>query len=458
MQITDQSAEQFEDGVRAYLASNDLPALRNLLIGQRAPDIADMLDRLDERQRVEVFQLLPPELAAEVLAETGSDTTRDLITNLPSQQVAQMLDDLPMDEVAELLSEDVPQETEALLEQMSPADAQEVRTLLQYPANSAGRLMTQDFIRVAPTATSSQIIEHIRVVGRDVEFLTDIYVVEMDGTLAGVASLRQVVIAPPDQPVHEYMATAVVSAAPADDQEAAARLIAHYNFLALPVVEDRRILGIITVDDAIDVLIEEDTEDRLHFGGVEPGVIDQPYFTTPIWTVVRSRVVWLLLLFVAESFTGSVLRIFEDELARVVALSFFIPLLIGTGGNTGAQTVSTITRGLALKEIRFRDAPKVVGRELFSGVLLGVGLGIVGFGRAMLWDSGIELSLVVALTLVVICTWSNTIGALIPLVAQRLKIDPALVSAPLITTLVDATGLAIYLLIARALLTALQGT
>ena len=252
------------------------------------------------------------------------------------------------------------------------------------------------------------------------------------------------------------MTTKVVSAAPTDDQEVVARLVAHYNFMALPIVDRGRILGIVTVDDVLDVLVEEGTEDQLKFGAVEPGVLNQPYFTTSIWRVVRSRLGWLLLLFVAETATGSVLRHFEDELARVVALSFFIPLLIGTGGNTGAQTVSTIIRGIAIREIRLRDTGRVLARELASGALLGLLLGAVGFLRAEMWGTGIELSIVVALTLVAVVLWANTVGALIPLVAQRFKVDPALVSAPLITTLVDASGLVIYLLIAKMLLTALQ--
>jgi magnesium transporter len=243
------------------------------------------------------------------------------------------------------------------------------------------------------------------------------------------------------------------------DQEEVARLISKYDFLAMPVLDRAGFLaGIVTVDDIIDVLTEENTEDQLKFSGVsvEPGVVNQPYFSTPIWRVVRSRVGWLVLLFVAETATGTVLRHFEDELAKVVALSFFIPLLIGTGGNTGAQTVSTIIRGLALGEIKTRDMGRVVWRELGSGLMLGTLLGLIGFGRAMIWGSGVQLSLVVGLTILVICTWANTIGSLIPLVAQKFKVDPALVSAPLITTLVDATGLAIYMLIAKALLSALH--
>jgi len=201
------------------------------------------------------------------------------------------------------------------------------------------------------------------------------------------------------------------------------------------------------------VLVSEGTEDVLRFAGIEGGPeLDQPYFSVPLLRVVRRRVGWLLLLFLAETFTGSVLRLFEGELSRVVALSFFIPLLIGTGGNTGAQTVSTLIRGLALGEIRLRDTWRVISRELAGGLLLGLILGAVAFGRALLWGSSYQLSAVVGLTIIAICTWANTIGSLIPLVAQKLKIDPAVVSAPLITTLVDATGLAIYLMIAKVLL------
>jgi len=450
------SALPLETAIRDALARQDTDRLRALLATQRAPDIADVLDRLTPEERAVVFAQLAPALQAEVLAEAGTDTTRTLLDGLLPAHTGALLDRLPMDDVATLLTDDVPERSEQLLAQMEPDDAQEVRDLLQYPKTSAGRLMTERFVRIAPDHTAGAVIAQLRQVDREVETFSDVYVVDAADHLLGVASLRQVILASPQQVVREFMVTDLITVRPTDDQEVVARLVAHYNFLALPVVEQGRILGIITVDDVIDVLIEENTEDQLRFGAVEPGVVNQPYFTTSIWRVVRSRVGWLLLLFVAETATGSVLRVFEDELALVVALSFFIPLLIGTGGNTGAQTVSTIIRGLALKEIRLRDTGRVLVREFASGLLLGLLLGVIGFGRALLWGSGVELSLVVGLTLLAICTWANTIGSLIPLVAQRFKIDPALVLAPLITTLVDATGLAIYLLIAKVLLTQLH--
>jgi magnesium transporter len=210
-------------------------------------------------------------------------------------------------------------------------------------------------------------------------------------------------------------------------------------------------LGIVTVDDVVDVLVEENTEDVLRFGGVEVGA-DQTYFSVPIVKRIRQRIVWLLLLFLAGTLTSGVVRLFEDELAELIVLSSFIPLLIGTGGNTGAQTVSTVIRGLALGEIRLRDSWRVLTRELGNGLLLGLLLGTIAFVWVYLWGHGAALACVVGLSIVAICTWANTIGSVVPLVARKAGIDPATVSAPLITTLVDATGLAIYLLIAKTLL------
>ena len=232
-----------------------------------------------------------------------------------------------------------------------------------------------------------------------------------------------------------------------------ARTVARYNFLAVPVVDENQVLlGIITVDDVIDVLVEENTEDILRFGGVESEGADQPYFTVSLYRVLRNRFGWLLLLMVADTLTGTVLRLFDAELSAIVQLSFYIPLLIGTGGNTGSQTVSTIIRGLAVRDIRFSDLFRVLRRELLSGFLLGVLLSIVAAARSYTWDGDVQLALTVGIAIIAICTWANVMGSLIPLVAHRVGIDAAVVSAPMISTLVDATGLLIYLSIAGILL------
>ncbi len=446
--------EALEQRIRRALDTGDLDGARALLHGRHPADVAEVIDRLDDEDKVQVFRLLTPKLAAEVLGETSSDATAELLEQLPPAEAGDLLDRLPMDDVAEILTEDVPERQQALLAEMEPADAAEVRSLLKYPPQSAGRLMTQKFARVRPEMTAAETIAYLRRLDPEVETLNDLYVLNPVRQLVGVVALRTVLTATPERQLDEIMTTQLVTVTPETDQEECARLVSRYDLLTLPVIaDDRRMLGMVTVDDVIDVLVQEGTEDVLRFSGIEGGPeLDQPYFTIPILRVVRKRVGWLLLLFLAETFTGSVLRLFEGELSQVVALSFFIPLLIGTGGNTGAQTVSTLIRGLALGEIRLRDTWRVVMRELGSGLLLGVLLGIVAFGRALLWGSPVALAMVVGLTIIAICTWANTIGSLIPLVAKRLGIDPAVVSAPLITTLVDATGLAIYLMIAKLLL------
>jgi magnesium transporter len=451
---TTRTAVNLESQVRAALAANEADGVRQLLAHAHPADIAEMMDRLNHTQRHEVFAALPPPLAAKVVDEMSIEATRQVLDNLSDAEAAKLLAIMPMDEAAEVLDEDVPKRKEALLGLLSAAKGQAVRALLQYPKESAGRMMTEKFATVTPELTVEATLAHLRDVHPDVETLTDVYVVNHEEQLVGVVSLREVVVAAPSQKIAELMNTELVTVAPETDREEVARLVSHYDYLALPVVgPDRKMRGLVAVDDVIDVLVAEAGEDILRFGGMEGGgTIDQPYFTVPIPVVIRKRVGWLLLLFLAETLTGSVLRFFETELAAVVALSFFIPLLIGTGGNTGAQTVSTLIRGLALGEIQTRDVWRVILRELGSGLLMGLILGAVAFGRALLWGTTSSLALTVGLTIIAICTWANTIGALIPLIAHRVKIDPAVVSAPLITTLVDATGLAIYLFIAKLIL------
>src|SRR2546421_9477459 len=240
------------------------------------------------------------------------------------------------------------------------------------------------------------------------------------GHLLGAVSLRDLVMAELDRPLTEVMRRKPVTVNAIDDQEAVALKIAKYDLLAVPVLElDQRVVGFVTVDDVIDVLVEEQTEDLLRMAGVEPGALDKPYFDNPILRVVRKRIGWLLLLFVAETFTGTVLRYYQSELSAVVALSFFIPLLIGTGGNAGSQTVTTIIRSIALGEIRLKHALRVLGREMSIGIIIGVLIGAVAFFRALLWGAHAPLAITVSITVLAICTWSTTVGSLIPIAAER---------------------------------------
>jgi magnesium transporter len=300
----------------------------------------------------------------------------------------------------------------------------------------------------------SEALKHIRAVAREKESIYACYVLEPGtGQLLGSVSLRDLVMAELDAPVTQVMRRKPVTVDAEDDQEAVAQKIGKYNLLAVPVLEkDGNVVGFVTVDDVIDVLIEEQTEDIMRMAAVGSDALEKPYFDNPILRVVRKRIGWLLLLFVAGTLTSAVLHRFEDELAAVVALAFFIPLLIGTGGNAGAQTVMTVIRSLALGEVGVRQAWRVVLREATTGMVVGLLVGAVAFGQALLWQAPMALALTVSVTMFAICVWSTTVGSLIPILADRFGVDPAVLSAPLITTLVDATGLVIYFSIAKLIL------
>jgi magnesium transporter len=334
---------------------------------------------------------------------------------------------------------------------MESAEAAELRGLLAYPPNTAGGQMTPAFVAIAPDLRADQAIAALRQVAEEAETVNYVYVLEESGRLLGVLSLHQLVLNRSDTPVRALMAPDVISV-PADaDQEAAARLLTERNLLALPVVDrDQKLLGIITQDDVADVLEEEATEDIERLGGSQP--LDMPYRMASIGLLFRRRIVWLLALFVAEAYTGTVMRAFERELASVVALTFFVPLLIGTGGNVGSQVTTTLVRAMAVGELRLRDVRWVLGKEIVVGLTMGLVMAVAAFGRAEILGVGMDIGAVVALTIAAICIWSSTVAAVLPLLLQKARVDPAVVSAPMITTLVDGTGLVIYFSIAKVLL------
>jgi magnesium transporter len=345
-------------------------------------------------------------------------------------------------------------ERRRLLPKLSGVVGEEVERLLRYPDHTAGGIMTTEFVRLDPGMTVGEALKHIRSVAREKESIFSCYVMEPEtGRLLGSVSLRDLVMSELSQLVPAVMRRKPITVAALDDQELVAQKIAKYNLLAVPVVEtDGRMVGFVTVDDVIDVLTEEATEDVLKMAAVNPDAGGRSYFDYPLHAIVRNRVGWLLLLFVAGTFTSGVLRHYEGELAAAVALSFFIPLLIGTGGNAGSQAVMTVIRSLALGEIGHRHAWRVVAKEATVGLLLGALIGSVAFVAARFWGAAPQIAVCVALAMVAICVWSTTVGSLIPIAAQRLGVDPAVLSAPLISTLVDATGLVIYFEIARAVL------
>jgi len=421
-------------------------------------DVADLLEELPREDRLRVLENLDAAQLGGVLIYLEGESLRHALMRLAPPILARALDALEPDDAARLLAFLSEERRSRVLAGMSARDAAAVRGLLSYEEGTAGRLMTGKFVKVRPEWSVAETLEHMRRIDPEVATVADLYALDSADRLVGVVSLRKLLPTAPEKKIGAVMTHEVVSVTAETPQDEVARLVARYGFNAMPVVDGGgRAVGIVTADDVIDVLVARETQSALRMGGVEAGaepwergVLD--YFGNPIVRVVKSRIGWLLLLFVAETLTGTVLRYFEEELAKVVALSFFIPLIIGTGGNAGSQTVSTIIRALALGQVAVKDAMRVLWRETSSGLLLGAILCVVATVRTMFWGTGPSLALVVGLTILCVCTWANLIAAIVPLVAQRFKIDPTVVSAPLITTLVDATGLAIYMLIAKVVL------
>jgi len=417
-------------------------------------DLADLINQLTLVEAATVVSMLPAARSIELFDNPIMRRRAAILEQLEPPRAAEILSGLSADERTDVVQKMGYHGRHLILPRLASDVRSELEGLLQYPAHTAGGIMTTEFVRIDPKMIVREALKHIRAVAREKESIYACYVLQpVTGQLLGALSLRDLVMAELETPVTEVMRKKPVTVNALDDQEEVAKKISKYNLLAVPVLEkDGNVVGFVTVDDVVDVLIEEGTEDILRMAGVEPGALDRPYFNNPILQVVRKRIGWLLLLFVAGTLTSAVLHRFEDELAAVVALAFFIPLLIGTGGNAGAQTVMTVIRSLSLGEVRVQHAWRVVLREATTGLVVGVMVAAVAFGQALLWRAPLPLALTVSVTMLAICVWSTTVGSLIPIAAERVGVDPAVLSAPMITTLVDATGLVIYFTIAKIIL------
>ena len=412
---------------------------------------AALVPELDPGEVAVLLQWLPDDEVPLLLEELSPAEAAAILRTLSQAEAATLLSGMDPDDAADVVEELSDPEAEGILIRMAPDEAAQIRGLADYPPDSAGGIMTPEFVAVSRDARAGEAIAAIRRLVDEAETVNYVYVIDAERHLLGVLSLYRLLLSRADTPVSELVAPSTVRVRASADQEAAARLLTERNLLAIPVVDDDdHLLGIITDDDVADVLEAEATEDIERLGGSQP--LNVPYRLSSVTLLVRKRIGWLLLLFVAEAYTGTVLRNFEDELTTVVALSFFIPLLIGTGGNIGSQTVTLIVRAMALNEVSFRDVAWIAFKEMRVGLILGLIMAVVAFGRAALLNVGPDVGIVVSITILAICLWSATVAAVLPLALRRLRIDPAVVSAPLITTLVDGTGLIIYFEIAKYVL------
>ncbi len=432
--------------LRSALESDDLSGAVAIIASLRPPDQAEIFSELQDEEQIVLLPELHPDDSADILEELDDEEAAELVAGLSTATVIRIVDEMEPDEAADLLG-DMPRER-AIEVLAGLEDPEEVRPLLLHPDDSAGGLMTSEFLALRQRMTAGEALQAIREWQPDSEHVYYLFVVDRMGRLVGVVSLRRLVVAHPSTPLAEIMDREVISVPVGIDQEECARLMQRYDLLALPVVNgDDRLLGVVTFDDVMDVLEDEATEDIQRIGGAQP--LERPYLDTSVLTLARKRIGWLLLLFLTATLTGSVMRLFEGLLQSVVALAVFVPLLIGTGGNAGSQTTAILIRELATGEVEFQDALRVWLHEALVGLLLGLGMAAAAYARAITWESDPALALTVAVAILGIVLWATSIGSLLPLVASRLKIDPTVVSGPLMSTLVDATGLFIYFTIAR---------
>ncbi len=413
------------------------------------PDQAELISELTDLAQQRLLPQMRPDDVADILAEMDEMEAAELVAHLPTLAASRIVDEMEPDEAVDVLGSMEPELAQAVLAGME--DAEDIRPLLLHPDDTAGGLMTSEFLALRRRMTRDDALQALHDWQPDNDDLNYLFVVDGQKRLCGAVSLRQLIIADPHTPLANIMDPEVIYVPLGTDQEECARLMSRYHLLALPVVDEEGLLvGVITIDDVVDVLEDEATEDIQRLGATEP--LDRPYLDTPVLGVARRRIGWLLLLFLTETLTGSVLRHFEVELQAVVALSFFIPLLIGTGGNAGSQTTSTIIRAIALGEFDSKGVLRPLWHELRIGLLLGLVMGVVAYGRALLWGTNSGVALTVSLAIFAIVVWANSLGAVLPLMARRLRIDPTVVSGPAMSTLVDATGLFIYMTIAGIIL------
>ncbi len=432
------------------VASRDIEALNEWLGDADPLEIADELARLPPPDRAVPFRLLAKDRALEVFEMLDPLFQQELLEGLRDNSVRQLFEDMDPDDRARLVDEMPAKVAKQLLAGLSPRERVLTATLLGYPENSAGRVMSPEVVNLKANQTAGDALARLRRVGATAETIYALPVTDDARRLVGALGLRDLVLADPKDQVGELMNQDVYSARVDQDQEEVARLIQEANLLALPIVDnENRLVGMVTVDDAMQILEEEQTEDVARAGGSEP--LEHPYLSVSVLGLARSRVIWLLALIVAATLTVNVLNVFEATLAEVVTLTLFIPLVIGTGGNAGSQSATTVTRALAVGELRTSDVALVVLRESRVGLLLGLMLGALAYIPTALFINA-QMAAVVSLTLVAVCTLATLVGSLLPLLARRLGFDPAVMSAPFITTLVDATGLVCYFLIAKLIL------
>lgn len=440
------------DVIKELLETKQYTRLRQRIADMNIADIAAVMEELEEEELLKIFRILPKSMAADVFSYLEVDSQQFIIVSLSEREAANIIDNLMADDATDLLEEMPANIVKKLLASARADTRRDINHLLRYPEDSAGSIMTVEYVDLKERDTVAQAIERIRKVGLDSETINICYVLDNKRTLVGTVGLRYLLLSEPDAVIGEMMHRSVVSLHTLMDQEEVARMFKKYEFTAMPVVDNEdRLVGIITMDDVVDILEEETTEDIEKMAAVMPS--DKPYLRTSAFEAYKKRIPWLLLLMISATFTGSIITSFESALSKSVVLTAFIPMLMDTGGNAGGQASAIIIRGLSLDEIEFGDWFKVVWKEIRTAALCGLTLAACNFVKLLAFDRvGVSVAIVVCFTLLMAVIVAKVVGSTLPMLAKKIGMDPAVMASPFITTIVDAISLLIYFRVATVVL------
>ena len=434
------------------LSSRQYTLLRQTISEMNTADIADAMGEMENEESLKMFRILPKDMAADVFAYLELDAQQYIIRSLSDREASNIIDNLMADDATDLLEEMPASVVKRILANASPETRADINHLLRYPEDSAGSIMTVEYVDLREDMTVSDAIERIRQKGVDSETINICYVVTKQKILVGTVALRYLLIMKPEEIIGDIMNTNVISINTMTDQEEAARMFQKYGFTAMPVVDNEtRMVGIITIDDVVEILEEEATEDIEKMAAIVPS--DKPYPKVGIFETYKNRIPWLLFLMISATFTGAIITGFEDALSAYVVLTAYIPMLMDTGGNAGSQASVSIIRGLSLKEIEFEDLFKIIWKEIRVAVLCGFTLAIANFAKLMLLDRlPLLVAAVICLTLLFVVLIAKLVGCCLPMLASKVGFDPAVMASPFITTIVDALSLLVYFNIATRML------
>lgn len=440
-----------KDQFKALMVREDKLDIQDFLNNQNISDVAELVDEFPDYEG-QILANMSVHRAVSVFKILDLPTQKHVIKELPPFKTAELLNELPADDRTSFLEELPSNVVRELIKLLNPEERKITLSLLGYPENSIGRLMTPDYVYIYPYNTVSEVFDTIRKYGKDSETINVLYVIDENGELIDDIRIRDIILAAPDKRVEELIDGRFIALKAYDDQETANEAFKMNNRVALPVVSNtNKLLGIVTIDDVLWVANEEFSEDMQKMGGTE--ALDEPYLETPLMKLFKKRVVWLIVLFLGELLTASAMAFFEDEIAKAVVLALFIPLIISSGGNSGSQASTLVIQAMAVGEVTLSDWWKVMRREIIQGLLLGTALGIIGFVRIFIWHSispevygsnWDEIGFVVGISLIGVVLWGTLSGSMLPLFLKKLGADPAVSSAPFVATLVDVTGLIIY--------------